>query len=81
MTDWRPVAELQSLLDALESELLSASDAEICEMLGRGQASRAALLAIIDATAMPDALEWRPAAAGPRVCDRHVSPMPWFRGH
>jgi hypothetical protein len=58
MKDWQPVAELERLLDALEAELLSASDEDIREALGRQQPARSAIRAVSDAITTPDMIEW-----------------------
>jgi hypothetical protein len=54
MKDWQPVAELESLLHALEAELLSTTDEEIRDALGRHQPARIAVRTVSTAVAMPD---------------------------
>ena len=60
MNDWQPVIELECLLDALEAELLSASDEAISDALGRRQPARMAERAIADAVSAPDTTSWPP---------------------
>jgi hypothetical protein len=59
MKDWQPVAELESLLHALEAELLSTTDEEIRDALGRHQPARIAVRTVSTAVAMPDIIDWR----------------------
>jgi hypothetical protein len=61
MNDWQPVIELECLLDALEAELLSASDEAISDALGRRHPARMAALAISDAALTPDTTGWPPS--------------------
>jgi len=58
MNDWQPVAELERLLEALEAELLSATDEEIRDALGRRKPARSAVRAVSDAIAMPEMIGW-----------------------
>ena len=58
MKDWQPVAELECLLDALEAELLSATDEEIRDALGRRQPARIAVRTVSEAIAMPEVIDW-----------------------
>ena len=58
MRNRRPIRELERLLDALESELLSAADEEIREALGRAGPSRLVIDAVSGALSAPDALAW-----------------------
>jgi hypothetical protein len=60
MKDWQPVAELECLLDALESELLSATDEEIRSALGRRQPAGSTVKAVSDAIAISDWIGWPP---------------------
>ena len=60
MNDWQPVTELERLLDALETELLSATDEEIRDALGRRQPAHLAVRAVADATGMPETIGWPP---------------------
>jgi hypothetical protein len=60
MKDWQPVPELERLLDALESELLSATDEEIRDALGRRQPASSTVKAVSNATAIPDWIGWPP---------------------
>jgi len=63
MKDWQPVAELERLLDALEAELLSATDDEIRDAMGRRQPAHIAVRTISAAIAMPDIIDWPSGAS------------------
>ncbi|HTU55925.1 MAG TPA: hypothetical protein VMF62_18325 [Acetobacteraceae bacterium] len=67
MRNRRPIRDLERLLDALESELLSAGDDEIREALGPRQPSRRVIEAVWGARSAPHPLAWpRPQSlAGP----------------
>jgi hypothetical protein len=67
MKDWQPVAELERLLDALESELLSAGDEEIREALGRRQPANAVIEAVADAVPRLETVVWTRHATGRRM--------------
>ena len=67
MKDWQPVAELERLLDALESELLSAGDEEIREALGRRQPANAVIEAVADAVPRLETVVWTRHTAGRRI--------------
>jgi hypothetical protein len=58
MKDWQPVAELERLLDALESEILSAGDEEISEALGRRRPSDIVIEAVSDSMPGPETVTW-----------------------
>jgi hypothetical protein len=73
MKDWQPVAELERLLDVLESELLSAADEEIRDALGRRQPAGSAVQAVSNAIAMSDWIGWPPGVTSLQGFDRAVS--------
>jgi hypothetical protein len=58
MRNRRPIRALERLLDALESELLSAADEEIREALRRTEPSRRVIEAVSRAISAPDTLAW-----------------------
>jgi hypothetical protein len=73
MNDWQPVTELERLLDALEAELLSATDEEIRDALGRHQPARLAIRAVADAIAMPEIIGWPSGMASVPAFDQPLT--------
>jgi hypothetical protein len=73
MKDWQPVAELESLLDALEAELLPATDEEIRDALGRRQPARIAVQTVSAAIAMPEIIDWPSGATSLPAFDQWIS--------
>lgn len=73
MNDWQPVIELECLLDALEGDLLSASDEAIRDALGRRRPARVTELAIADAVSAPDATGWPPPVTNLHALDLPTS--------
>ena len=73
MKDWQPVAELERLLDVLESELLSAVDEEIRDALGRRQPAGSAVQVVSNAVAMSDWVGWPSGVTSLQGFDRAVS--------
>lgn len=73
MKDWQPVAELESLLDALEAELLAATDEEIRDALGRRQPARIAVRTVSSAIAKPEMIDWPSGVTSLPAFDRPLS--------
>jgi hypothetical protein len=73
MKDWQPVAELERLLDALESQLLSATDEEIRDALGRRQPAGITVQAVSNAVAISDWIGWPPGVTSLQGLGQPVS--------